>query len=126
MIETLQVKKEADPFMSGFDRVETDGAAQQPSWVSSLRKAGISRFAEFGFPTVKDENWRFTNVAPIAKLPFRPALVPQPHGIPRERLEQFHFSSLKSSRLVFVDGHYAEELSSVPPMPAGVEVMNLK
>src|SRR6476646_1874425 len=117
MIETLQVKKEADTYMAGFDRVETNTATRQPSWVASMRKAGISRFAEFGFPTLRDENWRFTNVAPIAKLPFRPALVPQPHGIARERLEQFHFSSLKSSRLVFVDGHYAEELSSVLPMP---------
>jgi Fe-S cluster assembly protein SufD len=126
MIETLQVKKEADPFMSGFDRVETDGAAQQPSWVSSLRKAGISRFAEFGFPTVKDENWRFTNVAPIAKLPFRPALVPQAHGIERQTVDQFHFAGLKGIRLVFVDGHYAEELSSLLPLPAGVQVMSLK
>ena len=89
MIETLQVKKEADPYLAGFDRVETDGAAQQPSWVSSLRKAGISRFAEFGFPTLRDENWRFTNVATIAKLPFRPALIPQAHGITRETLAQF-------------------------------------
>src|SRR3954453_20036849 len=116
MLETLpkQVKKEADPYLSRFDGFERDGAAQ-PSWAASLRKAGISRFAEFGFPTLQDENWRFTNVTPIAKLPFHPVLEPTAHGIKREVLEQFHFAGLKSSRLVFVDGHFAADLSNVLP-----------
>ena len=35
-----------------------------------LRKAGMASFAELGFPKLSDEDWRFTNVAPIAKLPF--------------------------------------------------------
>ena len=45
----------------------------QPKWLLPLRKAGIASFAELGFPTLHDEDWRFTNVAPLAKLPFKPA-----------------------------------------------------
>ena len=41
-------------------------------WLFPLRKAGLARFAELGFPTLRHEDWRFTNVAPIAKLPFKP------------------------------------------------------
>lgn len=125
MLETLpkQVKKEADPYLSRFDGFERGNEA---SWVTSLRKAGISRFAEFGFPTLQDENWRFTNVAPIAKLPFQPVLEARTHGVKRETLEQFHFANLKSSRLVFVDGHFAPELSNFQALPAGVTVVNLK
>ena len=35
--------------------------------VHPLREGGLSRFRELGFPTTKQEEWRFTNVAPIAK-----------------------------------------------------------
>jgi Fe-S cluster assembly protein SufD len=43
--------------------------AQAPAapWVQALREAAFQRFAELGFPTPRDEEWRFTNVAPIAR-----------------------------------------------------------
>ncbi|SPE35229.1 Iron-regulated ABC transporter permease protein SufD [Candidatus Sulfopaludibacter sp. SbA3] len=42
-------------------------------WLQRLREAGFQRFAEVGFPTTHDEEWRFTNVAPIARANFRRA-----------------------------------------------------
>jgi Fe-S cluster assembly protein SufD len=42
-------------------------------WVQALREAAFQRFAELGFPTTHDEEWRFTNVAPIARTQFAPA-----------------------------------------------------
>src|ERR1035441_8146894 len=56
-----------DPIVKQFNRAE---ATVQPKWLGPLRKAGIASFADQGFPTLQDEDWRFTNVAPIAKLPF--------------------------------------------------------
>jgi Fe-S cluster assembly protein SufD len=41
-----------------------------PAWLQSLRDAAFARFAERGFPTTHDEEWRFTNVAPIARTKF--------------------------------------------------------
>ncbi len=49
---------------------------QQPPaapWVLELREAGFHRFSELGFPTTRDEEWRFTSVAPIARHTFVPA-----------------------------------------------------
>ena len=45
---------------------------QQPAaaWVQQLRETAFQRFAELGFPTTHDEDWRFTNVAPIARATF--------------------------------------------------------
>jgi Fe-S cluster assembly protein SufD len=40
-------------------------------WVEQLRENAFARFAELGFPTTRDEEWRFTNVAPIARTKFR-------------------------------------------------------
>src|ERR1700674_1184955 len=39
-------------------------------WLQKLREAGFQRFSELGFPTTHDEEWRFTNVAPIARTRF--------------------------------------------------------
>ena len=48
------------------------------AWLQELRDAGFQRFAESGFPTTHDEEWRFTNVAPIARANF----VGQAPGLP--------------------------------------------
>src|SRR3954451_14179411 len=50
-----------------------DADAAGPAWLNDLRRAGMARFAEAGFPTTKQEEWRFTNVGPIAQTLFRPA-----------------------------------------------------
>ena len=50
--------------------------AQKPAepWVQELRNEAFRRFAELGFPTTKNEEWRFTNVAPIARAAIAPVL----------------------------------------------------
>ena len=67
-----QVATPYDPYWEKFEKAKLE--TRQPSWLFPIRKAAISRFAELGFPTTHDEDWRFTNVAPIAKLPFKPVL----------------------------------------------------
>jgi Fe-S cluster assembly protein SufD len=37
-----------------------------------LRRTAIERFAALGFPAPKDEEWRFTNLAPLTRIPFEP------------------------------------------------------
>jgi Fe-S cluster assembly protein SufD len=116
-------KKETDQYLETFERFEAQ--AKQPAWVFPLRKAGIARFAEMGFPTLQQEDWRFTNVAPIASLPFKPMLEASPDGLSREAVAEFTFGKLAASRLVFVNGHYAAGLSSPGELPAGVIVGSL-
>lgn len=95
-----------------------------PAWLGELRKAGIARFAEVGFPGTKDEEWRFTPVAPIARTPFAPA---KPPVVPvaREALDPYLFGHPEWSTLVFVNGRYAPELSTRPELPGGAEVLTL-
>lgn len=117
--------KQADPYLKAFERFEQAGASAQPSWLFPLRKAGIARFAELGFPTLKHEDWRFTNVAPIAKLPFKPVLDATASGLTRDALAQFPFAKLPGTRLVFVNGHFVAELSTAPAQQNGIKVGNL-
>ncbi|MEP6787502.1 MAG: Fe-S cluster assembly protein SufD [Acidobacteriota bacterium] len=49
------------------DFVRAIAESGQPSWMKSLREKAFSYFTENGFPTVKSEDWKYTNIAPIAK-----------------------------------------------------------
>ena len=55
-----------------LDRFTTQPAAPQP-WLQALRERAFARFAELGFPNTHNEEWRFTNVSPIARSTFNPA-----------------------------------------------------
>ena len=110
--------KEADPYIAAFDRFERN----DPAWLTSLRERSMAGFAELGFPTTRDEDWRFTNVAPIAKLPFQPVTEPSATTVP---LKQFNFMALECTRLVFIDGYFAPKLSTILPQPKGVRITNL-
>jgi len=114
-----------DPYLEKFQRFEKEGPGKHTSWLFPIRKAGIARFAELGFPTLKDEDWRFTNVAPIARLPFKPVFDYSPAGLNEKTLSQFHFARLKCNRLVFVNGLFSEALSSVLPQKPGVKLGSL-
>jgi len=115
--------KGAEPFLEKFRCLET--GPQQPSWLLPLRKAGMARFAELGFPTVHDEDWRFTNVAPLARLPFKPMSESPADAAAQAALEKYVFVNLPGSRLVFVNGHFHAALSAVGSMSAGVKVASL-
>lgn len=105
------------------------GAAEKelagaPSWLRELRRGGASRFAEVGFPTTRDEEWKYTDVTPIIQAGFKPA-AREVNGIDPARLEGFWFENLPSHRLVFVNGRYSEKLSTPGAWPTGVTAMNL-
>ena len=57
--------------VEAFAQVEQAGGPLLP-----LRKAGLARFAERGYPTTGDEDWRFTSLKPLTDLPFLPTLEP--------------------------------------------------
>jgi len=115
--------KETEPHLAKFERFEKRGT--QPAWVFPLRKAGMARFAELGFPTLQDEDWRFTNVAPLTKLPFKPVFELEDAGPSAEVVSQFTFGNLPATRLVFFNGHFVQKLSSLSSPGEGVVIKNL-
>jgi len=88
-----------------------------------MREDSFAHFERVGFPSVKEEEWKYTNVAPIAKLQFVPAFANgQPGG---NGFGAFVYDEARRSRLVFVNGMLRRELSSVEALPAGVSVIDI-
>jgi Fe-S cluster assembly protein SufD len=112
----------AGAYLEKFSRFETE--ASQPKWLLPIRKAGLARFSEIGLPTTNHEDWRFTNTAAIAKLPFNPAFESS-DNVAADQLKDLLFAQQSGSRLVFVNGHFAAQLSSIKNLPAGVKAGSL-
>ncbi len=117
MTETPTTVSDAeDARLAAFDALEAAGAAGQPQWLAQLRKSGIARFSEKGYPTIKDEDWRFTNVSVIADMDFAPSVAAE--AVDAGYLDSLEgieipFQGLDCHKLVFLNGHFASHLSSV-------------
>src|SRR3989475_5371740 len=65
-----QLADTSERYVAAFKAFARNGAAGAPAWLKEMREAAITRFAQLGFPTTKQEEWRFTSVAPIAETTF--------------------------------------------------------
>lgn len=112
------------PIFAQFAALAKERASELP-WLRALRQTALDQFATLGFPTKRTEEWKYTNVAPILDGAFQPA-ERTIGGLTREHLAREKFADLQcSNRLVFVNGFFSEELSSVGALPAGVKVASL-
>ena len=85
MTTTTQVPERLQPWLAALDQRPQGG----PRWLHDLRVEGAERFAALGFPTKRDEEWRFTSVAPLVATGFRPA----PEGrLAPEQLDAFLYA----------------------------------
>lgn len=119
---TLTSTLDTDVYLEKFSFLEQN--TPQPEWLMPIRKAGMTRFGEIGLPTLKHEDWRFTNVAAIAQLPFQPVFKAT-EAAPTDALSQLAFAQQPGTRLVFVNGHFDPKLSSLENLPEGVKVSSL-
>jgi Fe-S cluster assembly protein SufD len=121
----IGVQEETNIHSANFEQLERELGEAKRLPIHRLRKAALKRFTELGFPTLRHEDWRFTNVAPIAKIPFKLAGAGDARSITLKMLEQAGFYVGGAHRLVFVNGFFAPHLSAVQALPAGIIVASL-
>lgn len=124
-----QILKEQSTYSAAFRVLrESLNAGQNPSWLERLRENAFTRFETLGFPNIKQEEWKYTNVAPLAKAEFEPAFVIKGEAHPAiddAQLRNFIYEEAAQSQLVFINGIYRGELSSTEALPGGVSVMDM-
>jgi Fe-S cluster assembly protein SufD len=97
-----------------------DRAGASPRF-QSLRKSARDRLQTLPLPSTRSEDWRFTNIAPIVETPFAlPGLASKGSPVPF-----LDMSSQNALRLVFVNGKFTKELSSLANAPNGVYIGSL-
>jgi Fe-S cluster assembly protein SufD len=97
------------------------GLPGQAPWLKKLRRRAIERFVEAGLPALKLEDWKFTNLAPLAAIDFRP-IDAQPAAA--ASIAPFVLAE-PTFRMVFVGGRFQAPLSDLEALPDGVSVSSL-
>ena len=90
--------------------------AAEPEWLSARRRAALARFEKLGFPSIRMENWKYTSTKKMSRVAFAHA---KAGGEP---LASGFGDVAVAARLVFVDGHFRAQASSVGALPDGVTV----
>jgi Fe-S cluster assembly protein SufD len=111
-------------YLEAYGELAAERQERDPLWLRQLREDAWQRFHAKGFPTTHDEDWRFTNLAALAKTPFQRA-AKGGAAVKADQIEAFRVPGA-GCRLVFVNGHFAPELSEVCDLPNTLEICSLE
>ena len=110
-----------EPYLAAFKRIRASGQCAGPAWLEQLRQAGIASFDALGFPTLKNEDWKYTNVEPIAAQSYVQANG-EVQSLGSTELLSRALIEVETPRLVFVNGVYIPALSSTSGVQKGLRL----
>lgn len=96
-----------------YGNAAAQASVKVPAAFSTLRKNALEVFDDLGFPTVKDEDWRFTNVLQALKYRYVPSIFDGAGEVVLPDVSRFVIPDLRTNLLVFINGVFSERLSSV-------------
>ncbi len=119
--------KELQTYLETFSDFEKVAVGHDQPWLRNLRAEAFARFCQVGLPTTRDEDWRFTNISAIAQMQFRLSDIATDDlaglRFPKNDVAmQLRFSE---TALIFVNGRFVPQLSSIDNLPKGVIVSGL-
>jgi len=88
-----------------------------PAWLTKRRQQAIKNFTDIGLPSVRDEQWRYTNLRALKKHLFSAVEAKKNADITLEPSEH--------SRMVFVDGVYRVDLSNLDSLDSKIQLLSL-
>jgi len=105
-----------------LDAHATELPAHDVPWVRHLRRQGMRRFMETGFPTPRQEEWKYTDVRRIADMEF---VMGASAKVDAKLLKAAEIPDLDVWRMVFVNGLFVAGSSHLSSLPAGVRIESL-
>ncbi|AOX00484.1 Fe-S cluster assembly protein SufD [Moorena producens PAL-8-15-08-1] len=121
MTMEVSVKREVSYLSALLEQCRQDNPVEM-DWLQELSNHARGIAQELAIPTTKDEEWRFTDLSPLLQETFEAAVAVDTSTLD---ISPVVLPEAINSRLVFVNGIYAPELSSVAGLPEGVFVGNL-
>jgi Fe-S cluster assembly protein SufD len=119
---TTDVAGRGDRYVREFESRAAGKALTGPAWLRDARIAAMARFSGSGFPTTRDEEWRFTPITPIVNTAF---VASELLHVQPASLAPYLFGAETAAELVFVNGVFVPALSRTTGLPAGVEAGSL-
>ncbi|MCU0407102.1 MAG: Fe-S cluster assembly protein SufD [Ignavibacteriaceae bacterium] len=117
MNKTIDIK---DWYISNFGEFEKRLNGGKESSIHKKRKDALSNFSRLEFPTIKDEEWKYTSIAPLLKHNFVPSY--ERKIVSNEFIKSLLFDEMEHSLIVFINGRFSSENSVLLNLPDGVVI----
>ena len=88
---------------------------------ADLRRQAWSEFSAKGFPDLREEEWRWTNVSPIAGLDFTDTTQSAVDAVCAESVLALAPALAEGPRLTLVDGLFHAAASNLADLPEGLK-----
>ncbi len=119
---TLKARVDRSAYLTGLLKLRPE-LPEELAELQGVRDRALAIAQELAIPTTRDEEWRFTDLSSLVQIGF---VVPDRASISFAQIESFILPEAVNSRLVFVNGLYAPDLSATDDLPEGVLVTNLR
>jgi Fe-S cluster assembly protein SufD len=122
-MEALAQAAGLDLYRAAFEKLEEE-RRDEPRWLRRLRAEALERFLDLGFPTTRIEAWKYTNLRPIAETPW---MITRPASSSAAAADLAAPARIPgATEIVFFNGSFAPELSSLGEPEEGVRVASLR
>jgi Fe-S cluster assembly protein SufD len=113
----------ASRYVAEYEGIAPTLPGQNLPWLQQLRRDALEKFSAQGFPSPREEEWRYTNVSAIEKKLFVPSVNLATSDIDKNWLKSYQLEDAWS--VVLVNGHFSAELSILDGLPDGVSIMGM-
>ena len=105
----------ASRYAAEYESIASSLPGQHLPWLTELRANALSKFSEQGFPSPREEEWKYTNVSAIEKKLFVPVHDTDASEVDADWLKTYQLEDVWT--VVLVDGRFSSELSSLEGLP---------
>ncbi|HXA03019.1 MAG TPA: hypothetical protein VNW99_13575, partial [Cytophagaceae bacterium] len=109
--------------LSNFKSFESKLNGKAGSPTHSKRKEALLSFEKLGFPNIKNEEWKYTNVAPALKKNYK---FPEKSTLNKKDIQPFLFKVQHANSLIFINGKFSKELSDIVSPAGSFVIANLE
>lgn len=114
-------------YLDDYQRLHNVLPGQELPWLLALRRDALQRFTERGYPTPRDEAWKYTNVTSVVRQAFTPTSSSgRKDEVTRADLSAHMFGVAGMPLAVFINGRFSAALSDLKGLPRGVEVRSVR
>lgn len=104
-----------DWYISSFGEFERRLNGGKENSIHQIRKDALSNFSKLDFPSIKDEEWKYTSIAPLLKYNFVPSY--DQKNISKDFIKSLLFDEAEHSLVVFINGKFSEAHSNLLNLP---------
>jgi Fe-S cluster assembly protein SufD len=118
-------KKLTEQLINEFNIFKSKLNGEKSTEMYEARKIAFDKFIKAGFPTQKDEDWRFTNLGFLNRYNFKLNFEPDESRVSHREVEKFLFDKIRENVVVFVNGYFSKSLSRIVSNGGRIEIGSL-